>query len=646
MNNFWSLTDALENKRTKKISEAAGNYQDFTDYTLDNAVDTNGVLSWSRDGAAPANLTLTNLVLNDAARVGDIDATGFNLLIKGKKAGAKGVQIDLLGTVKAKSISVLAEETHENRVIDPNSDSLLDKAGDVIDWVAHSFDQNVVKQAVINVEGTAKLFAVNDIDLTALVKQAGGLLQNDLIGMIADPVNVKIGTAQVNIASGALLAAGYGADGAESPSGSGSINVRAKLNADMTSGQGKVAMPIAVNVAVQNAAVNVEKGAVLKAAGNIAVDAGSAIQAAASAGNKIASKELPFAAAVGVILNNATVDVKGALTAGKGVFATARGDLTTDAAAKHESGLSGVFLGTTVALQNVRAQIAEGAAVNAGGPVKVKSTANIKATTVARSGAESGGGASKQAEGTEFAEEKEDSGWDKTTDMGLGMAKELGGGIWGKLKEKVIDKVVGLFKRDPSPYEKMDKLMQSVAGGNYTVKLAEDSEQKGDVKFTTTTRGGKAYTDVTITPWEGHRVDKVYYVYLNNESGQDAATKYTVTQLEEDEDDLYTIPQRNANVLVYVTYKDGESRADDPDTWTPDDLFNENDDDYGQDLQSLFDDAAGGARDSDAEEPADADDDEGADRLKFSVEPSETKDGDDHTVGAILNTNFDKATGV
>ena len=48
----------------------------------------------------------------------------------------------------------------------------------------------------------------------------------------------------------------------------------------------------------------------------------------------------------------------------------------------------------------------------------------------------------------------------------------------------------------------------------------------------------------------------------NNESGQDAATKYTVTQLEEDEDDLYTIPQKNANVLVYVTYKDGESRAD------------------------------------------------------------------------------------
>ena len=231
---------------------------------------------------------------------------------------------------------VLAKEEHD-KVINPNSNSILDKAEDVLNWVEHSFDQNMVKKAIINVKEKARLYATHDIDLTAQVEQAGGLFQNDLIGMIADPVNVKVGTAQVNVASSAVLAAGYGTDGTEDPSGSGSIDIKAKLSANVTAGQGAVAMPIAVNVAVENATVNVEKDAVLKAAGNIALNAESKIEAAAKSSNKIASKQLPFAAAVGVILNSATVDVQGKLTAGKSVAAVARGDLTTDASAKHDA---------------------------------------------------------------------------------------------------------------------------------------------------------------------------------------------------------------------------------------------------------------------------------------------------------------------
>ena len=652
---FASLTDALEKKRTKNISTVKnGNYADFTDYVLDNAADSDLGKTWSRSGgAAPSSLTLTNLVLgsagDDANKVGNVDATGFNLLIKGKK-------IDLNGVVKARNITVLAKDEHDNS-LKLDSDSIQGKIGDLFDWIGDSFSQNIVKNAIINVAGTARLYAENSIDLTAQLEQSGGLLESDLLSGIINPVNVKIGTAQVNIASGAQLAAGYGADGkASQPSGGGSITAEAKVSTEMTAGGGKLNLPIAVNVAVQNASVLVEKNAVLKAAGNIGIHAESKIEAKAEAPSQLASKSMPFAVAVDVILNNATADVKGKLTAGKDVTVAALGEITSDAAAKHEGdGLSGVYLGTNVVLQNVRAQLGDTAEVKAGGDAHVKSTANLKAATIAKSGT----AAAEESNESEFAAEKEDSGFEKTADMGIGMAKEYIGGFAGKLWGKIKNKVVGFFRNEPTDSEKMEKLLKSVAGGDRTVKLAEDSEQKGDVKFTES-HVGKG-TDVEITPWEGHQVDKVYYVYLDNPEGDDAAAKYTVKEAvdgSDAEDNIYFIPLINANVQVYVTYKDGEYAADDADTWMPEDLFNENDDDYGQDLQSLFDDATAGARDSDAEDDdygedlqrlfdedaADRDEDAG-DKLKFAIEPTETKDSKDKTVGSILNTVFSKTTG-
>ena len=636
---FASLTDALENKRTKKVSEVTGgNYEDFTDYTLDNAAETDGIKSWSRNGVAPSNLTLTNLVLGkgeDNIKVGDVDATGFNLLIKGK-------EIDLNGIVKAQNITVLAKDEHDNS-LSLNSASIQGKIEDLFDWIGDSFSQNIVKNAIINVAGTARLHAENDIDLTAQLEQSGGLLESDLLSGIINPVNVKVGTAQVNIASGAEL----NAQG-------GSIAAEAKVVTDMTAGGGKLNLPVAVNVAVQNASVLVEKDAALKTAGNIGISAESKIEAKAEAPSQLASKSMPFAVSVNVILNNATADVKGNLIAGKDVTVNALGEIASDAVAKHEGdGLSGVYLGTGVTLQNVRALLGNSAAVEAGGDVNVKSTANIKATTVAKSGTE----AEKEKTEREYTEEKADSGFSKTADMGLGMVKKYIGGFAGNLWGKIKHGVVSIFKNDPTDSEKMEKLLSSVAGGEHTVKLAEDSEQKGDVKFTES-HVGKG-TDIEITPWEGHQVDKVYYVYLDNPDGDDAAAKYTVKEAvdgSDPEDNIYYIPLINANVQVYVTYKDGEYAADDVDTWTPEDLFNENDDDYGQDLQSLFDDATAGAQDSDDDdygedlqrlfdEDAVADEEDAGDKLKFSIEPTETKDDDEKTVGAILNTVFSKTTG-
>ena len=654
MKDFASLTDALENKQTKKVSEANGNYADFTNYTLDNATNTNGVKSWSRDNAAaPENLTLTNLVLGAAQediQVGDVNAAGFNLLIHGK-------EIDLSGTVQAKNIAVLAKDEHDIS-LKLTSDSILGKAGDLFDWIGNNFDQNIVRTARINVAGTAKLYATNDIDLSAQVEQSGGLLNSDLLTMVVNPVNVKVGTAEVNIASGAQLAAGYGADGTSAPSGSGSITAEAKVTTDMSAGDGKLSLPIAVNVAVQNASVQVEKDAVLKTAGNIHINAESKIEAKAEAPSKAASKDVPFAVAVNVILNNATVDVNGKLTAGKDVTVSALGDMTSSAVAKHEGdGLSGVFVGVNVPLQNVHALLGESAVVTAGGKVNVKSTANEKATTVARSGSAP---AEKSDKGDGYATEQEDSGFGKTTEAGLGLVKEYIGGPLGNLWGKIKGKVVGLFKKAPTAEQKMDKYLKSVTGGEYTVKLAEESEQKGDVKFDTKTENGIAYTTVDVTPWEGYQVDKVYYVYLNNENGQDATTKYTVEALDwddyDDADGAFKIPQKSANVLVYVTYKEGSYAADDPDNWTPDDLFNENDDDYSQDLQSLFDDATAGAQSTDDddygedlqrlfdEDAADGEADAG-DKLKFSIEPTQTKDDNNKTVGSILNAQFSKSTG-
>ena len=636
---FASLTDALENKQTKNISTVTdGNYADFTNYSLDNAADSDNGKSWTRSGTVPSNLTLTNLVLGkgeDNIKVGDVDATGFNLLIKGK-------EIDLNGVLKAQNITVLAKDEHDIS-LHLDSDSIGGKIEDLFDWIGKNFNQNIVKNAIINVAGTARLHAENDIDLTAQLEQSGGLLESGLLSGIINPVNVKVGTAQVNIASGAEL----NAQG-------GSIAAEAKVVTDMTAGGGKLNLPVAVNVAVQNASVLVEKDAALKAAGNIGISAESKIEAKAEAPSQLASKSMPFAVSVAVLLNNVTADVKGQLTAGKDVTVNALGEIASDAVAKHEGdGLSGVYLGTGVTLQNVRALLDNSAAVQAGGDVNVKSTANMKATTVAKSGTE----AEKEKTESEYAEEKADSGFSKTADMGLSMVKKYIGGFAGNLWGKIKHGVVSIFKNDPTDSEKMEKLLSSVAGGEHTVKLAEDSEQKGDVKFTESHVG--TGTDVEITPWEGHQVDKVYYVYLDNPNGEDAATQYTVKEAgdgSDPDDNIYFIPMVNANVQVYVTYKDGEYAADDADTWMPEDLFNENDDDYGQDLQSLFDDATAGAQNSDDDdygedlqrlfdEDAAGDEEDAGDKLKFSIEPTETKDDDEKTVGAILNTVFNKTTG-
>ena len=644
--NFGNLTDTLENKKTKTGLPGSEGFEDFTDYKLSLTPDAEGYLSWNQGTVVgPVNPALINLVLsageNGQIKVRSVTAKGFNLLIKGK-------QIDLNGTVKANNIIVSAKDGKDDEtIIDPNSESVMDKAEDILKWVEASISPNVTQEAVINVQSGAKLIAAHDIDLTAKVTQNGGLLAGDLISGIVDfvadgtinPVNVKIGSAQVNIQSGAELTAGYGEDGTGSAT-SGSINAEAKISANAAAGGDKALLPIAVSVAVEKAAVNVEKGAALKAAENIRLNAESKVEAGAESSSKLA----PFAVAVDVAVNSVITNVKGTLTAGKDATVSALGEIKSDAAAKHSEGKSGLFLGVNVTLQDVKAQVDEGAAVTAGGNVNVKSTANLTANTVAKSG----NSAPEKEDGDD------DSDMKKTKEMGLGMARELLGGIWKKLSSKVQ----GLFKNDETTFQKLDKQMQTVAGNNYSVKLAEGSEQKGDVKFTTETRNADSsagqtsgvYTLVQITPWPGHKVNKVYYAYVENKDDEDAATKYTVKEAGHDalnvEDDVWLIPQENADVLVIVTYTDDNSEADE-DAWNPDDLFNQkDDDDYGEDLQRLFDDATGGAQNSDADEAADNSEEEtAAEQVKFVIEEGTKDEATGKTVGAILNTRFRKDTG-
>ncbi|MBR2571410.1 MAG: hypothetical protein IKE30_04710 [Clostridia bacterium] len=644
---FGNLTDSLENKKTKNISETEA-FEDFTDYKLDNATaDRKGYLSWDQGTlAGPINPALIKLVLSadedGLIKVGDITAKGFNLAIKGK-------EIELKGTVKANNILAEARAATRDEIIDPDSDSYTDKAEDVLTWVLDSISPNVTHEAIINVKGSAKLIAAHDIDLKAEVEQKGGLLGTSMLGGAAEefaggtlnPINVKIGTAQINVADGAELTAGYGEDGT-GEADSGSINAEAKLFANAEAGGEKALLPVAVSVAIENTAVNVESGAVLKAAENIRLNAESKVETGAESSSKLA----PFAVAVDVIVNNVTTNVKGTLTAGKNVTVSATGGIESNVAAKHEEGLSGLFLGVNVALQNVRAQLDDGAEVTAGGAVNVKSTANMTANTVAKAGNSA----------PENDDKEKESGYKKTKEMGIGMAKELAGGIWGKLKDTVQD----LFKNDETFFQKLDKQMKTVAGNDYSVKLAEGSEQKGDVKFSTVTKKadpsagqpGGVYTHVQITPWPGHKVNKVYYAYLDNQEGEDAATKYTVKEAghdaQEEEDDVWLIPQESADVLVIVTYSDDEEGNDDGNDRSPADLFDEGDDeDYGEDLQRLFDDATSGAQNSDADEAADnsEEEEEGTQQLKFTIEEGTKDEETGKTVGAILNTRFRRDTG-
>lgn len=622
--NFGNLTDTLENKKTKTALPASGGFEDFTDYKLSLTPDTDGYLSWNQGAlVGPVNPALINLVLsagNDGViKVKSTTAKGFNLLIKGK-------EINLNGTVKANNIIVSAKDGKDDEpVIDPDSENVMDKAEDILKWVAASVNPNVTQDAVINVQSGANLIAAHDIDLTATVKQSGGLLATDLVPGIIDalaggtinPVNVKIGSAQVNIESGAKLTAGYGADGTGSAT-SGSINAEAKISANAVAGGSKALLPVAVSVAVEKAAVNVEKGAVLKAAENIRLNAESKVEAGAQTSSKLA----PFAVAVDVVVNSAAANVNGSLTAGKDVTASAMGEIRSDAAAKHSEGKSGLFLGVNVTLQDVKAQVDKDAAVTAGGNVNVKSTANLTANTVAKSG-----------NSAPEKDDDDDSDMKKTKEMGIGMARELIGGIWVKLKD--------LFTNDDTMFQKLDKQMKAVAGDDYSVKLAEGSEQKGDVKFTTENANGWVNTRIQITPWPGHKVKQVYYAYVDNQADADAATQYTVTPAQETDDGEWLVPQKNSDILVIVTYTDDESEPDEV-AWNPDDLFNQkDDDDYGEDLQNLFADATGGAQNSDEGEAPDGSEEEtAADQVKFSIIPTESKDENEKRVGAILNTRF------
>ena len=610
---FEFLSDALKNQRTVKLSEANGNFEDFTDYEIDeaslntkwNGDKTRKTISLKNSIVAPGGLVLSDLLFEskavknaDTLDVGDLDARGLNLLIRGN-------YINIVGKIIADNITVEAYDGLNQNLHEWE----LDSFESAVNTAAFSISDivNIKHDAIVNIEGSARLYARGNIGVTATIDQKGGLLEKDfgIIGTIAgknynnldkivNPINVKVGDAEVNIKEGAILSAGYGYDGKAASTGYGSVNIDTKIKAEASAGKDAVHLPIAASVLVENAETNVEKGATINAARNISLNTESTLTAQALA----ESKMIPLALAVDVIVNNVHTNVNGNLTAGKDVSATATGEVTSDTRASRGKGISGVYLSTNVVVQDVEAVLQKNAVVTAGGGVDVKSTANVTANTISLADKASFKDEEKKETEEGITEEKTDSKYKQIAKGGLGFLKEYLGKFGSWLRKKAF-----FDKPDTrNPVEKTNDLLNSVAGSDYQVTLADDSEQKGDVKLTT----GKdpdgmlegVWTTVKIDPWPGHAVDKVWYTYIDNQDGADAAETYTIKTAIQMDDGNWKIPSRNSNIRVYVDYKDSDddSSTDDYDVSS---LFEEKEEDQPMDLDDFVSGSINGVEDED-----------------------------------------------
>ena len=687
---FEFITDALKNQRTVKLSEANGQFEDFTDYEIDeaslntkwNGDKTRKTISLKNSIVAPGGLVLSDLLFEskavknaDTLDVGDLDARGLNLLIRGD-------YINIVGKIIADNITVdaydgLNQNLHEWE---------LDSFESAVNTAAFSISDivNIKHDAIVNIEGSARLYARGNIGVTATIDQKGGLLEKDfgIIGKLAgknynnldkifNPINVKVGDAEVNIKEGAILSAGYGYDGKAASTGYGSVNIDTKIKAEASAGKDAVHLPIAASVLVENAETNVEKGATINAARNISVNTESTLTAQALT----ESKMIPLALAVDVIVNNVHTNVNGNLTAGKDVSATATGEVTSDTRASRGKGISGVYLSTNVVVQDVEAVLQKNAVVTAGGGVDVKSTANVTANTISLADKASFKEEEEKKETEEgITEEKTDSKYKQIAKGGLGFLKEYLGKFGSWLKKKAF-----FDKPDTrNPVEKTNDLLDSVAGSDYQVTLADDSEQKGDVKLTT----GKdpdgmlegVWTTVKIDPWPGHAVDKVWYTYIDNQDGADAAETYTIKTAIQMDDGNWKIPSRTSNIRVYVDYKDSDddSSTDDYDVSS---LFEEKEEDQPMDLDDFVSGSINGVEDEDDDDISSLMEDSNDSSSSGSsssgssstdssssgssstdtstsqpvyfniIKTSTEEDNAKWTVGSLLNTEFDHTTG-
>ena len=621
------ITDALENKREVTVNKDTV-FESFTNYILDKDAysvedDTKIIDGYTLADPSVSGLVLTNLVVDAGkVRIGKMDVKDFNLLVKGK-------EITFTDRVDAKAIMANARSTASGKEILQFSD-----------------------RASVTLEKNAALYAREDIDLTAQIEQSG---PNSLLFKIMEPANIRVGNAEVSAKAGSKVYAGYDfITQKDAADGYGSVAMKANVLSKGSTGSGGT--PVGVNVNIQNAAVTVEKDAEITAARDITLSSESKIIIDAVTKSGLAGA--PFATSVNVLNNSVSTVADGTLKAGNAVTLSAKGTMegTAKASRGGQKSMSGIYIGVQVALQDVRAKIGSTADITAGSEVSVLSDSEEKIVTSVSAGSPSQP-KSEDKSASKGDNDDDDDGSDDIKKSGLSIL----GNIWSASKDKIKSlwhKAKGDEKEVEAnkSFEKLDKLVKSVAGSDYAVQLADESQTNGEVQITTESfskdGGGGNQVNVKVEPESGYKVKKVWYRYLDNKDNKNLGS-YVIGEASYNENTgTYHFLQKNRDMYVYVEYEpDAEQTADKSNT--PSSVF----DDDGNEF--LIDDIPGSINDitdgMDEEEEGSSKKNQETDddlnlgdlfenRFRFAIEPSESKDGKGNPLGAILTEKFEVVT--
>ena len=585
-----NYTDALKNKKQVFLYASGDSYtfagatDSFTDYVFKTPV--SGLQNITITGS-DTPLVLSNVVLgsddsrdaDDNITVNNLSAANLNVLLKGKV-------IDINGSVTAQNVR--AESVHGTETLFQTINAAigLDNGDQSVDLF------NVSDQSVININAGADIQAAQDIQLLSRVKHFGGLSTAlaTIPGadMALNSINIKMADAFVNIRDGAKLTAG------------GSVTADAKIETVSgyhlqyqegggSTGDESDAMPLAVTVVVNDAAVNVENGAVITAGNNILMNADSQVKVKTLASSVNVSSPLDIA--LSIISNKATVTAGGSLTAGNEILLNANGSVTDETKASENYGdlPIGGFVAVNVVDQDVRAIVGKGANIQAGGGLNFYATAAADVQT--------GAVASKAADG-------EDGMTPAVAFKGLFTS------IIKAIKDSWKDyRAEGPDEAEKKRLEKLDKLLDKVAGSSYSVKLigySEENDEKGTATVSTkiSTSGNEAGGEETtskvvgyveVQPQAGMTVSEVRFRYLTpNENHYTYGTATLDSNASTAEKLVYVFDLPESDAEVYVIYASESSRTA-PVKSAGEDADTEYEDVY--DLSALFEDATGAAQD-------------------------------------------------
>ena len=599
---FDRLTDTLANKKTVRLHPdfAAESFEynagdaNFVNYSIESPVNHLSSIRITTNGGAPI---LSNVII-DTMNTGDdddklvihnLEAIGLNLVLTGE-------QINFEGTVKAGDIRATAadnatlksfsdyyaerraefEEQHKmdldtgnavtNTLAEGSAELATNAAGLYKTLTTDVF--NVNHEAGITIGKDAAIYSSGNVSMDASVVEEGGIISL-LPGM--NLVNVKIAKASIDVAG--KIYAGYDFANNKTGTGMGSVSLKTdvKINAGYDSdGKGYEGLPLAITVGSLDSDIHVRQGAVIEAAGDVALSANGNVKTYTRADSGLGG--LPLALAVSILNSDVNAIVDGTVTAGKNVKVNAAGTLDSITIADKGSGqksLSGGYVAVSVALQDVKAELGKTAVVNAKGSVSVNSKANETAKNTAASNKQEGGNSS------------------------------FSGGIESvtKLITDNWDAIKGFIKSE-SAQEKLDKAISKMSSSTGSVKLDSQASKKGEAKLSVENANNKKTAVVEVTPWPGWKVKNVYWRALN--PGDTKYTRGTTTK----SGNKYSFPISMENTTVFVEYEENTIGEDLEEKLSinPSDLFEERpegEDEQDFEIRKIFEDATDNTSDED-----------------------------------------------